>query len=137
MRVFIDTSAFIALSDQDDQYHQKAKEFYLHQIAQKPRFVTSNFIICETLNYLRIRVSYQSAISFRENLYKSRIIEIFQITPDLEEKAFRIMKRYKDKTFSFTDCTSFALMEGLGVETAFGFDQHFQQYGEFTLLPSA
>jgi predicted nucleic acid-binding protein len=136
MRIFIDTSAFIALSDQDDQYHLKAKEYYLGQFSQKPRFLTSNFIVCETLNYLRVRVSYHSTIRFRESLYKSRIIEIAAITPDLEEKAFRIMKRYKDKTFSFTDCTSFALMEGLGIATAFGFDEHFQQYGQFVLNPT-
>jgi len=136
MRIFVDTSAFIALSDQDDQYHLNAKEFYSHQTTQKPRFVTSNFIVCETLNYLRIRVSYNSAVGFRENLYKSRVIEIIPITADFEEKAFRIMKRYKDKTFSFTDCTSFALMESLGVTTAFGFDQHFNQYGKFINYPT-
>lgn len=136
MRIFIDTSAFIALSDQDDQSHFKSKEFYATQLAQNPSFVTSNFIMCETLNYLRIRVSYQSAIRFRESLYKSKMIEIVPITSELEERAFRIMKRYKDKTFSFTDCTSFALMENLSIAAAFAFNQHFLQYGRFVLYPT-
>lgn len=135
MRIFIDTSAFIALSDQDDQCYENAKEFDLGQIIRNPRFLTSNFIVCETLNYLRIRVSYETAIRFRENLYKSKITEVISIAADLEEKAFRIMKRYKDKTCSFTDCTSFALMESLGVTAAFGFDEHFRQYGSLTLHP--
>lgn len=33
------------------------------------------------------------------------------------------------------DCTSFALMENLGVTADFGFDEHFQQYGRFIVHP--
>ena len=40
-----------------------------------------------------------------------------------------------DKTFSFTDCTSFALMERIGVTEVFAFDEHFKQYGNFIVLP--
>jgi len=46
-----------------------------------------------------------------------------------EEKAKQIIRRYTDKTFSYTDATSFAVMERLGVNEAFAFDPHFQQYG--------
>jgi len=41
---------------------------------------------------------------------------------------------YNDKDFSFTDCTSFALMERLKIKTAFSFDAHFTQYG-FIRIP--
>jgi predicted nucleic acid-binding protein len=46
-----------------------------------------------------------------------------------EEKAKDIIRRYTDKTFSYTDAASFAVMERLGVREAFGLDPHFQQYG--------
>jgi predicted nucleic acid-binding protein len=46
-----------------------------------------------------------------------------------EEKAKGIIGRYTDKTFSYTDTTSFAVMERLGIREAFAFDPHFQQYG--------
>jgi predicted nucleic acid-binding protein len=46
-----------------------------------------------------------------------------------EEKAKDIIRRYTDKTFSYTDATSFAVMERLGAREAFAFDPHFQQYG--------
>jgi len=39
-----------------------------------------------------------------------------------------------DKGFSFTDCTSFALMERLDINTVFAFDDHFFQYGKFVIL---
>jgi len=41
----------------------------------------------------------------------------------------------RSKEFSFTDCTSFALMERMRITTAFAFDIHFRQYGRFTIVP--
>ena len=35
----------------------------------------------------------------------------------------------RDKTFSYTDACSVAVMERLGLKTAFAFDPHFRQYG--------
>ncbi len=42
---------------------------------------------------------------------------------------------FVDETFSFTDCTSFALMERRGVAIAFAFDDHFRQYEKFIVRP--
>jgi len=50
------------------------------------------------------------------------------------EKAWKILEKYSDKNFSFTDCTSFALKERLKIKTAFTFDAHFTQYG-FVRIP--
>lgn len=43
-------------------------------------------------------------------------------------------KLFIDKDFSFTDCTSFIVMELLRINEAFSFDKHFDQYG-FIRLP--
>ncbi len=135
MRIFIDTGAFIALTDADDRYHTVAKRFY-KEIKQKGgRFLTSNYVVCETLNYLRARLSHDIAVSFRESLYKSPVIEVVGITSVIEEEAFRIFKKYNDKDFSFTDCTSFALMIARRLNRAFAFDKHFEQFRDFKRLP--
>lgn len=46
-----------------------------------------------------------------------------------EDRALDILTRYTDKDFSYTDATSFAVMERLGIGTAFTFDHRFGQYG--------
>ena len=38
-----------------------------------------------------------------------------------------IFCRYKDKELSFTDCTSFAIMEKFGIKNAFAFDEDFDK----------
>jgi predicted nucleic acid-binding protein len=47
----------------------------------------------------------------------------------------QFFQRYRDKEFSFTDRTSFALMERMRITTAFAFDIHFRQYGRFAIVP--
>lgn len=135
MKLFIDTSAHIALINIKDQNYKRAKDFYFENLSSGLRLISTNFVICETLNFLRSRVSLQTAIKFRSNAYSSNILEIVYITKDTEEKAFTILKKYVDKDFSFTDCTSFAVMKHLHMKKAFTFDRHFQQFG-FEILPT-
>lgn len=135
MKVFIDTGAFIALTDADDEHHQTAAAFYRNAKEKGGRFVTTNFVVCETINYLRARVSHRVAVLFRENLKKSGLIEIIAVTPSIEEGAFAIFKRYTDKDFSFTDCTSFSAMKALKLRSAFAFDKHFEQIEGITRVP--
>jgi predicted nucleic acid-binding protein len=50
------------------------------------------------------------------------------------EKARGLFFRRRDKAFSFTDCTSFVLVQELRIRCALTMDRHFQQMG-FTVLP--
>ena len=136
MKAFIDTGAFIALMDADDENHDAAAAFYRDSKAKGIRFVTTNFIVCETMNYLRARISHNIAVLFGENLKKSGFNEIITITTGIEDAAFAIFKRYTDKSFSFTDCTSFAVMRSLKLKTAFAFDKHFGQIEGLRRLPA-
>ena len=135
MKIFIDTGAFIALTDADDENHKAARAFYKSAAEKGARFVTTNFVVCETMNYLRARVSHNVAVIFRENIKKSGLIGIISITPLIEDTAFNIFRQYTDKDFSFTDCTSFSAMKSLKLTRAFAFDKHFEQYENFTRLP--
>jgi predicted nucleic acid-binding protein len=135
MKLFVDTGAFIALTDADDENHKPAVVFYRNAKEKGTRFVTTNFVACETMNYLRAKISHNIAALFRENLKKSGFIEIVTVTPSIEDAAFTIFKRYADKDFSFTDCTSFATMNSLKLKSAFAFDKHFEQFEGIGRLP--
>jgi len=135
MKLFVDTGAFIALTDADDENHKPAVAFYRNAKEKGMRFVTTNFVVCETMNYLRARISHNTAALFRENLKKSGFIDIVTVTPSIEDAAFTIFKRYTDKDFSFTDCTSFSIMSSLKLKSAFAFDKHFEQFEGIGRLP--
>ncbi|MBM4140941.1 MAG: PIN domain-containing protein [Nitrospira sp.] len=129
MRLFVDTSAWLALTDKNDQYHNRAVSKSLEIKRQKIELITSEYIIDESITLIRYRVSHHAAIIFGDSLLSSRIIRIVDVTEEGRLKAWEIFKKYEDKEFSFTDCTSFALMKNLRLQKSFTFDEHFRQMG--------
>jgi predicted nucleic acid-binding protein len=62
-------------------------------------------------------------------------LDVIQVTADDLRFSTEIFFKYSDKFWSFTDCTSRVLMERLGIQTAFAFDDHFRQFGTVVVLP--
>jgi predicted nucleic acid-binding protein len=50
-------------------------------------------------------------------------------------QAWEIFQRFSDKGWSFTDCTSKAVLDKLNLTHAFAFDRHFQQFGTVIIIP--
>ena len=128
--IFIDTSAFLALEDESDQYHDEALQFR-EQVLRKGRYgmITTSYILDETLTLIRFRISIKSSIAFSKKIRKSKVVKIVRVSEDIEEKALDLFERYDDKDFSFTDCVSFVVMKGMGIKETFAFDHHFNQIG--------
>jgi uncharacterized protein len=129
MRLFVDTSAWLALNYKNDQYHQDALSKNVIIKTRKIDLVTSDYVIDETLTIIRYRVSHKAAVVFGDSLMSSRIVTIISITENERLAAWALFKKYSDKELSFTDCTSFALMKKLGLRQAVSFDDHFRQIG--------
>jgi len=130
--IFVDTSAWYALLDKNDADHYAAVKFYdslVHPL------VTSNYIADEVITLARIRLGYKVAVEVGQKLWDESIANLIRVMPEDEKKAWEIFVKYRDKTFSFTDCSSFALMERIGITEVFAFDEHFTQYGSFVVLP--
>ena len=89
----------------------------------------TNFIVAETHALLLSRLGPTTA---REWVLQ-QLWPIVSVTDEHEARAREILRKYTDKTFSYTDATSFAVMEAMGLTSAFGFDPHFEQYG-FSLV---
>jgi predicted nucleic acid-binding protein len=51
------------------------------------------------------------------------------------EQAWIVFSTYRDKAWSFTDCTSLAVMRRLGLSHAIALDQHFDQMPGIATIP--
>ncbi len=131
--ILVDTSAYYALKDKDDAFHVDALQFVE---ANTYPMVTTNLIVIETLNLVKHRLGYQHAVEIGKRMFDHKIINVIKITDEDITKAWKIFQQYDDKGFSFTDCTSFAVMERLKISSAFAFDEHFRQYGKFIVHPN-
>jgi predicted nucleic acid-binding protein len=130
-RIFVDTSAWYAIIDKNDKDHAAAVSKI--QILDRP-LVTSNYILDEILTLLKTKLGPTIAISFGQKLWDQEVSTLLRIIEEDEERAWSVFRKYADKGSSFTDCTSFALLERLDINTVFAFDDHFVQYGKFLVL---
>ncbi len=134
MRIFVDTGAWIAIADKNDQYAKIATKFYTDLVLQRSNLFTSNLVLVETFNLLSRTIGSKGTTKFGDALKTNVFLTVESITLVDWERGWKIFGKYDDKDFSFTDCTSFALMERLKVKSAFAFDVHFRQYG-FSVFP--
>ena len=135
MKVFVDTGAWLAFYDRNDQHHESARRITEHLKAERANLVLSEFVLAESVTLIRFRIGHPWAVRFGQVVLESRFAELLSVDEPTRRRAWDIFRRYEDKEFSFTDCTSFALMEQLGLKTAFAFDRHFEQYGFALVQP--
>jgi len=126
MRVFVDTSAWYAYVRADDPDHHRVR---VHLDTPSVRLVTSSFVFDELVTLVRIRLGHSKAVRVGTALRGTASVELVRILPEDEEHAWTFFSRHRDKNYSFTDCTSFALMRRLDLTVAVTTDHHFRQAG--------
>jgi predicted nucleic acid-binding protein len=130
--VFYDTWAYVALADRGERLaHAAAGEINRRILGQNYLAVTTNYVIDESLTLIKRRLGHHACVQFLDDLepgIEVGMIRLEWITPDREEAARLLFRRYQDKPkLSLTDCTSFVVMAELMLRNAFTADEHFEQ----------
>ncbi len=132
MNVFVDTGAWFAYFVRRDPDHNSARNWVS---TNESSLVTSDYILDELFTLLKIRESHIVAVATGRVLIEEKICQVIKLTPDDFTRAWSIFVQFSDKGWSFTDCTSKAIMERLSITTAFSFDEHFEQFGSIIRVP--
>ena len=128
--IFVDTGAFYAAINQNDENHKEATVLFHKATEEEWRLITSNFVVAETHALILSRLGRNLAVAWLRSIPAT----IIRISKADEERAKRIIFGYRDKEFSYCDASSFALIERLRIREAMAFDSHFEQYGKFRVL---
>ncbi|MDA2939130.1 PIN domain-containing protein [Acidobacteria bacterium AH-259-A15] len=131
-RLFVDTSAWFAFLNQADPDHERVGNFLENF---EGRLVTSNFVFDETVTLCLYRLGWKAAAKFGESLLDSATVDLIRVTSEDERAAWSLFLERADKTYSFTDCTSFQLMRRLGIRKALALDTDFEREG-FEIEPA-
>lgn len=133
MKIFIDTSAWVALENRKDIHYEQAVLFKDEIKNKRYRLYTSNFVQDETYTLLLANIGYAGTVEFAKRIRAMKdkgLLHVVRVTEDMEESAWEIFERInRDKFWSFTDCTSKVIMELFGIKEAFSFDRNFEQMG--------
>lgn len=130
--IFVDTSAWFAVYSLRDANHPIA----ISAISMfQESLVTTDYILDETLTLLRARGENHRAVAFGRHVIEGSGASIVRINEQDFANAWTTFKSFADKQWSFTDCTSRVLMERLGIQRAFAFDEHFRQFATVEVVP--
>jgi uncharacterized protein len=128
--IFVDTSAWLAVSDANDGNHASALRFHRELLKGGfGRMITTDFVLDESLTLIRRRVGAESVARFLQGVEESRSVQTIWVTADHFREARGVFLQQGSRSWSFTDCTSFVVMRELGIQTAFGFDGDFREAG--------
>jgi len=129
-----DSSGFLALINPRDRYHEPARAARTRLTHERFHVFSTNFVLAETHALFLARLSHVYATTFLREIRQSDVT-IVRISALDERRAEEIIFQYADKNFSFTDATSFAVMERLHVGFVLTSDRDFQQYRFISLYP--
>lgn len=131
---FLDASYIIALELVDDPNHQLALQHWRSLERKNLKLITTSYIFDEVVTFLNSRYLHTKAVTIGERLLTSPSVQLIQVDQDLFTEGWRLFRQYDDKSYSLTDCISFAIMKRLNINNALTFDKHFSQAG-FNKLP--
>jgi predicted nucleic acid-binding protein len=133
--LFVDTSGWVACADAADEWHPDCVLARDNALEGGTRLVTTDYVVDETLTLLRMRLGLRAAQAWWRQISESRQLRWERVDAGRFERAMSWFAGQKDKAYSFTDCTSFAVMRELRIVKALATDRHFLQAG-FEVLPS-
>lgn len=133
--IFIDTSWFYAVEVEADLNHEKAlKSREELSLGRYGTPYTTDYVLDEVVTLLRYKANFNSALRFKRKVDESKVLKIIWIEEGVAKRANDVFKKYPNLELSFTDCTSFVVMESLGIRRALAFDEDFREVG-FETLP--
>jgi len=122
---FIDTSFYIARIMPRDHWHEKA----MRAVRPGMTFLTSAFVINETISLLQARRYFSAAITFLRETRLSKEISIIYPDAVMQSEGWDLFAKWGAAGANAVDCVSFALMKKLSIKKAFTFDEHFRTAG--------
>ncbi len=132
-QLLADTSFLVSLVDANDIHHARAVGFL--KALKNTTILLTDYVFDETMTLLKRRFGADIAVRVGQQLRESALFQILHVTEEDGESAWRIFVRYADKAWSYTDCTSLAVVQRLGLREVLAFDHHFDQMPGIVRLP--
>jgi predicted nucleic acid-binding protein len=126
-RVFIDTSAVLALLNPDDAHHDRARRSFETLRSKEVPLVTTSYVLVETYALLSRRMGLEAVQAFRTTM--APLIEVVWVDEEVHESGLDLLLERNQRRLSLVDVVSFLTIHENRIERVFAFDRHFDQEG--------
>lgn len=126
-RVFVDTSALLALVSATDAFHPAARAALERLLDARASFCTTSYVLVETYALLGRRFGLQAVETFRRDF--APLLEVAWVDATLHEAALDLLQEKQLRGLSLVDAASFVTMRQARLDLAFTYDHHFADAG--------
>jgi predicted nucleic acid-binding protein len=130
--ILVDTSAFYAVLDRDDEQHQAAKAAWESLLSTEELLLVTNYVVVETVALVQHCLGMAALRTLCTDVLPA--MEMHWVSEDDHTHAINALLAAARRRLSFVDCCSFHVMRSRGVRTAFAIDPHFREQG-FEVVP--
>lgn len=134
--IFGDTSAIVAKLLDTERHHDVVNEALREVLREGRRILTTDYIFDEVVTRIRSLAGHGPSVEAGRYVLESTVVDLLEIDGALRDAAWIKYQKYRDHAFSFTDCTSFAVMEKYKVKEAFTLDSDFAKVG-YRMVPDS
>jgi predicted nucleic acid-binding protein len=127
MKVYVDTSAFLAVLNAADAFHVRAAAVWADLLDQSAELMTNSFVLLETYALVQNRLGLEAVRTLAGDVIPLFVIK--WVDADLYQQAVNIYLTANRRQLSLADCSSFAVMRNDHIVKAFSFDNHFREQG--------
>lgn len=136
--VFVDTGAFYARADEDDDHNEDATRLFegirSGAVAFRPIY-TSQAVLSEFATLALYKLGHETATRALTAIRSSASINVVPVDKPVFEAAAAQFGDYDDQQISFVDHTTSVLADDRNVEHVVTFDSDFRTLG-FSLVPA-
>jgi predicted nucleic acid-binding protein len=125
--VFVDTSFFIALLDDDEDRHGDAVAQWRWAAKERVAVLTSNYVVVESCGVLQRQIGVPAVRRLVRQVLDP--VDVQWVTKEEHERATEALLVADRRQLSIVDCTSFEVMRRLDVRECLAFDRHFAEQG--------
>jgi len=130
--VFIDTSAFLAILDRQEQNHSQARSTWEALVQGGDALIVTNYILLETFALVQNRLGPAASRILQQDIVP--ILQVYWVDEASHSAGVAALLIANRRQVSLVDCVSFDTMRRLGLKTVFTFDHHFAEQA-FICIP--
>ena len=127
--LFVDSGAWIALTNPRDQHHLDADRLFRAAAESRLRLITTNLVVAEVHRFLLHRSGLVIAARALDHIEAAENLSVEFATAEHHRVAREWLVRFADQPITYTDAVSFAVMKARRCRAALTFDRHFEIAG--------
>jgi predicted nucleic acid-binding protein len=122
---YVDTSAFIALADRSDSFH----DLFRRVFSDPPPLITTPLVIAEGHGWFVKRFDSYRGLDFLAMIEAMRPLKIVEIGNDELDAATAVLRRFSDQDLTMVDAVGLHLMTARRIRSCWSTDFHLSLTG--------